>query len=206
MYKLVTILVFILHVLPIFAQDAKQLLNEAAAKLENQNIEVVFDVTSYKGVEPENTIDGRVRAEGRKFRLATDVMDIWFDGKTQWTHLRGSDEVNVTEPTPEELAQMSPTYFIQFYQHGKAYAAEAVTYMGLKCWQITVSPKDEEFFKRLLIIIDAHKNVRNVRLLNSNNRWVRFRIGSVKTGMHFPAHLFEFAEASHPNYEIIDLR
>lgn len=42
------------------------------------------------------------------FKIETPTMAIWFDGKTQWTFLKANNEVNITEPTGEELMESNP--------------------------------------------------------------------------------------------------
>ena len=45
---------------------------------------------------------------GNKFTIKSPEMEIWFDGKNQWAYSPNTDEVNLTEPTAEELSQINP--------------------------------------------------------------------------------------------------
>ena len=53
-----------------------------------------------------NTVKGEAVISGDKFRITTPGMSIWYDGRTQWTYSSSTGEVNVTEPTAEELQQI----------------------------------------------------------------------------------------------------
>ena len=84
--------------------EARQLLDRVADTFRQaEGVEIVFEVRA-----PEGTSEGRIRLKGEKFRLDTEGITTWFDGRTQWTYLENSDEVNVSEPTAEELQSINP--------------------------------------------------------------------------------------------------
>ena len=52
---------------------------------------------------------GNIKIKGKKFVMHSSVMDMGYDGKTAWSYIKGSDEVNLTEPTEEELRETAET-------------------------------------------------------------------------------------------------
>ena len=78
-----------------------------------EGVEIAFEVRA-----PEGTSEGRIRLKGEKFRLDTEGITTWFDGRTQWTYLENSDEVNVSEPTAEELQSINPYAWLAVYKDG----------------------------------------------------------------------------------------
>ena len=67
---------------------------------------------------PEGSSTGVIRLKGDKFLLETDGVTTWFDGHTQWSYLSSSDEVNVSEPTAEELQSVNPYALLSLYKQG----------------------------------------------------------------------------------------
>ena len=94
--------------------EARQLLDRVADTFRQaEGVEIAFEVRA-----PEGTSEGRIRLKGEKFRLDTEGITTWFDGRTQWTYLENSDEVNVSEPTAEELQSINPYAWLSLYKNG----------------------------------------------------------------------------------------
>ena len=92
-----------------FAQTARQVLDQTASKLKNSGgIEASFEGTQFKGTHETGTANGHIQVQGNKFKIASNALTTWFDGRTQWTLMNGSDEVNVSNPTAAELQQVNP--------------------------------------------------------------------------------------------------
>ncbi len=58
---------------------------------------------------------GTLTFSGKRFKMETPQMTIWFDGTTQWTYIKDQKEVNVTEPTASELAESNPFELLRNY-------------------------------------------------------------------------------------------
>ena len=99
------------------AQTAHQVLDQTASKLKaSGGIEAQFEATQFVGVTENGTVGGQICVQGNRFKLTSPSITTWFDGRTQWTLLTGSDEVNVSTPTDAEIQQMNPYTFINLYQ------------------------------------------------------------------------------------------
>ena len=64
----------------------------------------------------EGSESGTIQLKGEKFVLKASEVITWFDGKTQWSYVVRNDEVNVSNPTQEELQQINPYTFLYMYQ------------------------------------------------------------------------------------------
>ena len=92
--------------LPLSAQklDAQDILDRTATAFRQAGgIQADFTVQTYAKGALQGSSVGTIRLKGEKFLLDADGVKTWFDGRTQWSYLTNSDEVNVSEPTPEEL-------------------------------------------------------------------------------------------------------
>ena len=99
--------------LPMVAQepDAKDILDRTADAFRREGgVKIGFSVRA-----PEGNSNGTICLKGDKFLLETEGMKTWFDGRTQWSYLASSDEINVSEPTPEELQSINPYSWLSLY-------------------------------------------------------------------------------------------
>ena len=51
-----------------------------------------------------------------KFKLDMPYSTSWFNGTTQWVLLKDANEVNISNPTPEELISISPLGILNMYK------------------------------------------------------------------------------------------
>ena len=82
------------------AESAKRILDKAAATVNNPGgVQAHFQMIS----KQFGTTEGEIAVKGNKFHATTPDATIWFDGKTQWTYMKGNDEVNISNPTEAQL-------------------------------------------------------------------------------------------------------
>ena len=105
-------LILLLATLQCFAQkDAKacEILDAlASAYGKSAGTEIVFG----------GTVDGTIGLKGEKFVLECAGVKSWFDGKTLWSYIEDSEEVNISTPTPEELQSINPYAMLGIYKTG----------------------------------------------------------------------------------------
>ena len=66
-------------------------------------------------------VKGNIVMDGPKFRILTDVFKTWYNGTTQWLYTTATGEVNVVEPTREELDACNP--YLAVLKYDKQYRA-----------------------------------------------------------------------------------
>ena len=145
--------------------------------------------------------------KGTKFQMQTPDVIVWFDGKTQWSMMRESDEVNVTEPTEEEQAAMNPAAFVNIYKSGYEYTLTESTLRGRAVYTVYLSAKNKKAaFSDILVDVDKQTYDPLCFRAYKDGDWMRLAIMSFKTGQSVPEATFTFPARSYPNVEIIDLR
>lgn len=190
------------------AQTAREIMDRAASKLEKAGgMQVSFETTMFSGTKEQSTTRGTIQISGQKFCVASQGADVWFDGKTQWTLLAGSDEVNVTAPTKEQVQKMNPYYFVNLYKSGYTLQNSRSSYQGKGVHKVdlTATSRGAEIQRMTILLSDDYTPL-NVRLKDKKGNWMRFRISSLKTRQSFSAATFQYKESNHPGVEVIDLR
>ena len=195
--------------LPAQAQKAQDILDKTAGKLKNSGgIEAVFEATAFKGTKETGSASGTIKVKGNKFKIESNSLTTWFDGKTQWTLLTGSDEVNVSTPTPAELQQVNPYSFINIYKQGYTLKLAPTNYRGKACHEVRlVAQNTAEPIQLLILVIDKQTHLpQSIRLKDKQGEWTRIRVNSLRTGRRWGDATFKYDPKQHPGVEIVDLR
>ena len=91
------------------AQTAQQVLDKTAAVISNKGgASANFKMSRSK----YGSASGSIAIKGNKFNARTPQAIVWFNGKTQWTYLKKTNEVNVSNPTQAQQMSMNPYTFI----------------------------------------------------------------------------------------------
>lgn len=115
-----SIILFINSIFVINAQhntDVERIINNFTESFRTRSVrsEFTLKISEKNGVNSQQ-ISGLIVLNANRFFLQTDELTVWFDGKTQWAYLENSDEVNITEPTAEELAATNPVAIISAFK------------------------------------------------------------------------------------------
>lgn len=191
------------------AQTARQVLDQTANKLRNSGgIEVAFEGTQFKGTHEAGTATGSIQVQGSKFKITSSAFTTWFDGRTQWTLMNGSDEVNVSKPTAAEQQQNNPYAFLNLYKQGYNLKLASTNYHGKQCDEVRMIAQNKNNTLQLVIaVIDKQTHLPlSLRMKDNRGEWMRIRINGIHTNKRWNDANFKFDSKSHPNIEIIDLR
>lgn len=193
------------------AQNARSILDNANKAYNNaEGITASFTINT-EDVREKITYsqDGKAFLKGNKFKI--DVPDgiSWFDGTTQWVYVKGNEEVNVSNPTGEELAGVSPAVLLNIYKIGFKLEYKGETRENGKTVyvvdMIPESPKSE--YSKMSINIDKTTNLfTSIRLFGKNKINNHLIIRNLQTKSNLPAATFVFDKKEYPKVEIIDLR
>lgn len=187
--------------------DPTAVLDAAVDRLENSGgVRGQFTITHFEGTKEVGTTHGHLTMKGEKYTLTTPEHITWYDGETQWTWLKSSNEVNVTRPTQAELRKSSPAALLGAYRKGYKLTMKRSKLRGQKVWEITltaVSPASRP--ERVVIDIAEDYTPMCLRARNDGN-WTRFAIYDYAVKQNFSDGDFRFKQADYPTAEVVDLR
>ena len=204
------ILTFMLSMLAITVsgQNARHILDATAGKIKQMgNVKATFTATTFNGTVEQATTKGTMLLQGKKMQLSTDEMKMWYNGKTQWSLIPGSDEVNVFTPTEREIANMNPYSFLGFYKKGYKMKAKQTKLRGKDAYEIhLVARYAGSNAQEMYIDVSKNDYTPLCIRIRQDNDWNRISIHSIQGNQHFTDSDFEFPKNEYPNVEIIDLR
>ena len=194
--------------LPVMAQqsDAKDILDRTADAFRKAGgVRITFSVRA-----PEGESKGVIRLKGDKFMLETEGISTWFDGRTQWSYLASSDEVNVSEPTPGELQSINPYVWLSLYNRDYSLklakignASDDNTYKIV----MTATKRSQDMQCLILYIEKGTLRPLKISMVQRGSKdAVVVSINSYQTGQNYPDSLFVFDKKDYPTAEVIDLR
>lgn len=193
------------------AQDAKSILDKANnAFVKAGGIKASFILNTQ---EPNQKVtysqDGSIYIKGDKFKIDVPDAITWFNGTTQWSYIKGSDEVNVTNPTGNELAGISPSVLLNIYKKGfKLINKGEAEYNGKKLYQIELIPenKNADFSKLIIGVNKTDYLIVSISLYTKDGLENKLILNKIQTNVNLSDDTFVFKKTDYPNAEIIDLR
>lgn len=200
--------------LPLVAQQslqAKDVLDKTVAAFRKAGgVKAEFTVKTMTNGVVESAERGTIQLKGEKFVLHTSGMKTWFDGKTQWSYVENNDEVNVSNPTSEELQQINPYAFLYMYQKGYSYQMGTISsFGGRTVWKVVLNAKDKKReLEKIILYVEKDTFVPVYILLQQRGQQARTEITvtSCRLRQNYADSVFVFNPKQYPNVEIIDLR
>lgn len=181
------------------AESAKRILDKAAATVSNPGgVQAHFQMIS----KQFGSTEGDIAVKGYKFHATTPDATIWFDGKTQWTYMKGNDEVNISNPTEAQLQAINPYNFINIYKKGYKLEAKKVEHF----YEVHLIPTDKNRkIQEMYIVVDETSYHPTHVKMKQKDKWSTIVISRLKTAS-LSDNLFKFNSKDFPQAEIIDLR
>lgn len=194
-----------------YAQNAKEILDKANKAYNDAGIITTSFTINTEDTKNKVTYtqDGKAYLKGNKFKI--DVPDgiTWFDGKTQWVYVKGSDEVNVSNPTGEELASVSPAILLNLYKTGFKlnYKGEKKE-NGKTVYSVELIPESKKSeFSKIYVNIDKATNLfTSIKMFDKNGFNNELIVNKIQSKTNLPENTFTFNKSEYPKVEIIDLR
>ena len=152
---------------------------------------------------------GTAMVKSNKFKLDLPYATTWFDGKTQWVLLKDANEVNVSNPSTDELAAISPLALLNMYKTGYVLKdPRSRIIKGEDVFEIEMTPTNKtQEIKTISIAINKKTNaIVEIEFTISNGISNRIAISEFNTNQKYPNELFSFNKLNHPGVEVIDLR
>lgn len=205
-----SICVLIFSITSVFSQnnsDAEHVISDFIGKLKSATIVTNFNLkVSEKNSVNSHLNSGSFILRANKFVLEMDAMKVWFDGKTQWAFLTKSNEVTISEPTDNELAQTNPLAILSAYKI-KSLIRFSKT-VSDKNYIIDLTPKDKksDFVKIEVQINKASGNLVSMKMSNKNGQLINLIITGFRRDSKVAEEDFVFHPSKFKGVNINDIR
>lgn len=115
-FCLILSIIFSVTVFAQSEQKAERIVADFIKQVEQNAIETNIELMIFdEDNDLMQTDKGVFLMKKDKFVLQLESVKIFFDGKIQWTYVSTNNEVSITEPTEEELAEINPILILQDY-------------------------------------------------------------------------------------------
>ena len=151
---------------------------------------------------------GSILLKGDQFRLSMNDQTIISDGKTTWTYLEESNEVQISENVNDENA-ITPANIFTMYEKGFKSKFNGEKSVNGKTQQIIeLVPEDtkKSFFKVQLQIDKAGQYVSEAKVFDKSGNIYTYSIQKFTPNATVTADQFTFNASTYPGIEIVDLR
>lgn len=153
------------------------------------------------------TGNGTLLLKGDQFYLNSGGVQSWFDGKTQWSYLESSEEVNVSNPTPEELQTINPYALLSIYKNGYNYQyAGTKSRNGKQGYEVILTPEQKQDIASITLFVSKAYQPLYIKVEQSNQSANEIIVTSYQTHQPLDNATFKFDKKKFPNAEVIDLR
>ena len=120
------------------------------------------------------TGNGTLLLKGNQFYLNSGGIQSWFDGKTQWSYLESSEEVNVSNPTPEELQTINPYALLSIYKNGYNYKyAGTKSRNGKQGFEVILTPENKQDITSITLFVSQTYQPLYIKVDKIINRQMR---------------------------------
>lgn len=181
------------------ATKARQILDKTTAIVGRKGgASADFTVSSKK----IGSTSGTIAIKGNKFHARTPKAIVWYNGKTQWSYLKSTNEVNVSTPTEAQRMRMNPYTFMSMYKNG---------------YKLSSSKEGGNYVVRM-VALNKQRTVQEVYLtINAKTYYpssIKMREGKTWTAITIrnfraknqPNSVFTFNAKDYPTAEVVDLR
>ena len=199
MKKILAIAFVAMMSLGTMAQTAQQVLDKTAAVIGNKKGATAnFKISSPKF----SSASGSITIKGNKFNARTSQAIVWFNGKTQWSYMKKTNEVNVSNPTQAQQMSMNPYTFINIYKTGYKSTLKSV---GNNYQVHLVANNQKRSVAEMYITINKSTHVPSQVKMRQGSTWSTISISGFKA-KNVANSAFTFNSKEFPGAEVIDLR
>ena len=155
----------------------------------------------------EGSETGFLLLKGEKFYLNNGNVQSWYDGKTQWSYVADTEEVNISHPTLEEMQCINPYLILMRYKTDFNYTYKgSQTRNGVKGHEIVLTPKHSEQSEVIRVFISKTYHPLAMKMEQNGQTLSEINVTSYKMNQKLEDGMFRFNKSLFPNAEIIDMR
>jgi len=190
--------------------EAQEILDKVSIKYEayktiKSGFEMLVDLPETDDDEMQK---GIFYLQGDSYKIEMDETTIITDAKTQWTHLKEVEEVQISDYEPEENG-ITPSEIFTIYKKDYSYyynGKDEVEGNSYHTIDLTPNDKEQAFFKIRLWINSENDHIEQAKVFDKNGNKYIYKIIDFEPNVELAADFFSFDEKKHEEIEIIDLR
>lgn len=207
---ILSIVLFINSIFGVYAQkltEAETLINNFTNTVKTSAISsnFTFKISEKKPVNSQ-TFQGKFILKGNQFYLEMSELKVWFNGKTQWSLVESNREVNITEPTQEELAQTNPVAVIGAFRKVSKLTMSKTPPKNLKVVIMTPIDKKQEFQQIQVRFNKTNGNLQSVYIKFKEGNSQEIIINKYEKNTVVNANTFVFDKNKFKGITLNDLR
>lgn len=190
------------------AQNGTAALDRVVEKIRRSgDLSAAFTLTVYNALnEPVDKQSGTIKLSGDKFYWTTPAMTVWYNGQLQWAYVKASEEVNLTEPTPAEIASINPYTLITTYKQNFNVKALKAKNSQQRVAELTPKKKGTQIDQVVLTVNASNWMPQSFQIYYSDRTHSTIALSRLVTGQNFSDATFVFDKKQYPKAEVIDLR
>ncbi len=206
-------LVFVLLACMAFSQvkdsKASLLLDEVSQKTKShKSIMADFSYTMENKQAKINEVKtGSLLVSGEKYRLTAAGQTIICNGKTIWTYIKESNEVQINDVDAKEDA-LTPSKLLSSYNSNyksKIIKDKAQTDPSVESIEL-IPNTIKNFTKAILVVDKTKKQVKSFILLDKSGNTFTYKVTNYQTDIPVTNADFSFEASKFPGVELIDMR
>jgi outer membrane lipoprotein-sorting protein len=192
--------------------DAKVILDKLSSVTKShKNIQADFNIVYQNDKDNiNNNSNGQITMMGDKYKLNFMGTISFFDGKTQWSYLKDANEVNITEPEPDdEDIFNNPKKLFTIYENDFKY--QLISNMkenGTNYSLVDLYPKNiNEDYSRIRLQINTDKYyLESATIFGKDGSHYNIKITKYVTDLKLDDSFFVFDSKKFPDVEVVDMR
>lgn len=186
------------------AGNADAIINQVVKTYRAANgISVNYIITTDQG-----QTSGNIAMRGEKFRMLSADLKCWYNGTLQWSYTPVTEEVNITQPTAEELQMVNPYSIISSFR--QSFSTQLLKSATASNHEVQMLPKNGKStdIKSVRLTINRTTSLPVKIIFELKDRSsVIVTLSNYKTQQNFPDNTFVFNKAMVPaGTPVVDLR
>ncbi|WP_163632114.1 outer membrane lipoprotein carrier protein LolA [Paludibacter sp. 221] len=194
-----------------FAQNDKQaagLVADFIKSVEEGALSTEFVLTVFGDNDmPVQSQSGLFVMKKGKFSMETQEFTVYFDGKTQWMYSPSVNEVSITEPTEEELAEINPIIILRDYQN-KSKIGFSAAEKSAENYVIEMTPVEtsSDYNNIVVWLSKSSKTPLSIKMVYKNGYEILIVFDNFQKGIKIPENFFVFDKKNYEGVIENDLR
>lgn len=205
-----SIILLIISIITVSAQksaNAEVLINNLLTTLKSSPFRTEFTLSvNQKNAVNSHSISGKFVMSGKKFHIDSDLVKVWYDGKTQWGLNTEAKEVSITEPTDQELIETNPLTIIAAYKSRCNIRLSKTKSTRYDIVELVPKVKNNDFTLIEVRLDKATKNPYSVAVTEKNGNVTLLTLSNYRKDVKVTDADFVFDKAKFKEVTLNDLR